>query len=69
MSKLYKITIEQTAAKELVLRARSAQKARNKAIAGLHSGGIELGDMPPKRTRIAVGSTAGDRIMPFHDVA
>lgn len=69
MSKLYRITIEQTAAKELLLRARSARKARGKAIAWLRSGGIAFDDKPPKRTRIAVDSTAGERIMPFQDVA
>ncbi len=69
MTKLYRITIERTAAKELLLRARSARKARSKAIAGLRSGGITLDDMPTKRTRIAVGGMEGKRIMPFQDVA
>ena len=69
MTKLYRITIERTAAKELILRARSARKARSKAIEGLRSGGITLDDMPPRRTRIAVGGIEGNRIMPFKDVA
>ena len=63
MSKLYYVNIEQTVAKTMLLRARTANKAKNKAIARMARNQIDLSGGKPARIRIAVINTQGRHLL------
>ena len=63
MSKLYYVNIEQTVGKTILLRARTANKAKNKAIARLARNQIDMADCKPARIRIAVINAQGRRLL------
>lgn len=63
MSKLYYVNIEQTVGKTILLRARTANKAKNKAIARLARNQIDMSDIKPGRIRIAVINAQGRRLL------
>ena len=63
MSKLYYVNIEETVAKTVLLRARTANKAKNKALAKLAGNQIDMADCKPARIRIAVINTQGRRLL------
>ena len=63
MSKLFYVNIEQTVGKTVLLRARTANKAKNKAIARLARNQIDLTGGKTGRIRIAVISIQGRRLL------
>jgi len=68
MSKLYYVNIEQTVAKTVLLRARTANKVKNKALAKLARNQIDMSGIRPGRIRIAVINSQGRRLL-NHEVA
>ena len=63
MSKLYYVNIEQTVGKTILLRARTANKAKNKAIARLKMNQIDMTSVRPSRTRLAIANGQGRRLL------
>ena len=63
MSKLYYVNIEQTIARTVLLRARTANKAKNKIMARLAKSQIDLSGVRSSRTRIAIANTQGRRLL------
>ena len=63
MSKLYYVNIEETVAKTVLLRGRTANKAKNKALAKLARNQIDMSGIRPGRIRIAVINAQGRRLL------